>query len=274
MDRPRSTVIAAIEANVLLQTRAFALASPQIRICDEGRIFRIESGLPHPYVNRVLRARFPAPLMDQQIREVVTSYRSREVPVSWMVGPSSAPVDLGDHLLRAGLIRERDEVGMAMDLASLSEELAMPPGLAVQRVVDRAGLEQWTEIVGVSFGLAGYLRSLLCNALAGAVEGDVSAWRLFLGVLDGNAVGASRLFLHSDVAGVYHVATLPEARRRGVGPAMTLAALSEGKRLGYPLAVLRATPLAESLYGRLGFKKYCRFNWYLWPKQGIRWKLR
>jgi hypothetical protein len=140
MDRPRATVIAAIEANVFLQARSFALASPPVRFCEEEHVLRIESDAPHPYVNRVLWARLPAPLVGQQIREVVASCRSRKVPLSWMVGPSSAPVDIGDHLRRAGLMRERDEVGMAMDLASLSEELGTPTGLVVQRVADRADL--------------------------------------------------------------------------------------------------------------------------------------
>jgi len=262
-------MMASIEDNLADQARAFASASPLIWVRDEGHILRIESDVPHPYVNRVLWARVPAPLADQTVQEVVSTYRSRRVPLNWMVGPSSAPVDLGDHLLSAGLIRERDEVGMAVDLAALPEELDMPTGLAVHRVADGASLVQWAEIVGASFGLPEYLRSLLCDALAGAVEGEVSAWRLFLGALDGEAVGASRLFLHSGAVGVYHVATVPGARRRGVGSAMTFAALSEARRLGYPLAVLRADSSAQSLYTRLGFKEYCRFGWYVWPEEGI-----
>jgi GNAT superfamily N-acetyltransferase len=102
------------------------------------------------------------------------------------------------------------------------------------------------------------------------VEGEVSACRLLLGVLDGEAIGASRLFLDTQAAGVYHVAALPRARGRGVGSAMTFAAVMEARSLGCPLAVLRAAPAGQRLYRRLGFREYCRFHWYLRPGGGMR----
>lgn len=116
----------AVEINLAEQARAFASASPQIQLHDERDTLRTESDIPHPYLNRVLLSRFSAPVVRQREEEVLAAYRSRKAPVSWMVGPSSAPVDLGDRLLEAGLIREKDEVGMAMDLATLPEEVASP----------------------------------------------------------------------------------------------------------------------------------------------------
>lgn len=268
MDQRRAGMMASIEGNLAHQARAFASCSPQIRVRDEEGLLALESNIPHSYVNRVVWARLVESVADERVQEIVDGYRSRQVPVSWMIGPSSAPKDLGDRLLRAGLRRERDEVGMAMDLSSLPQGVALPPGLVVHPVADREGLGRWVGIVRASFGLPDFLSSVLQDVLVSGLGSEVSPWRLFLGVLDGEPVGASRLFLHADGAGVYHVGTLPWARGRGMGSAMTWAALREAGRLGYSLAVLRAETSAQGLYQRLGFEEYFRFHWYLWSSQG------
>ncbi|NIN63867.1 MAG: GNAT family N-acetyltransferase, partial [Anaerolineae bacterium] len=84
------------------------------------------------------------------------------------------------------------------------------------------------------------------------------------GSLDGETVGASRLFMGAGVAGVYAVGTLPKKRRQGIGTAMTLAALGEARRLGYRIGVLRAAEMALGIYRRLGFTDFCRFGVYEW----------
>ncbi|MGZ8781992.1 MAG: GNAT family N-acetyltransferase [Gaiellaceae bacterium] len=53
---------------------------------------------------------------------------------------------------------------------------------------------------------------------------------------------------------VSFVATRPDARNRGLASAVTRAALVEARRRGFLTASLQATPMAERLYARLGFR--------------------
>jgi GNAT superfamily N-acetyltransferase len=57
-----------------------------------------------------------------------------------------------------------------------------------------------------------------------------------------------------DDANISFVATRPDARRTGLATLVTSAALRRAQANGFSTASLQATPMAERLYGRLGFK--------------------
>jgi ribosomal protein S18 acetylase RimI-like enzyme len=56
------------------------------------------------------------------------------------------------------------------------------------------------------------------------------------------------------VAGIYDMGVAAHERRRGVGRALTAAALDLGRAAGCSFATLNATPEGELLYRRLGFR--------------------
>jgi GNAT superfamily N-acetyltransferase len=98
--------------------------------------------------------------------------------------------------------------------------------------------------------------------------GEGTPWHHYVGWLQDKAVGVASLLLHAGVAGIYGVATLPEARRQGVGTAMTLRTLREAQKLGYQIAVLTPSKMGIRIYRRIGFQEYCSIHHYVWsPSQ-------
>ena len=91
--------------------------------------------------------------------------------------------------------------------------------------------------------------------------GDDSAWRHHVGWLGDEPVATSTLFLG---AGIYFVLTRREARRRGIGAALTLVGLKAARNLGYEIGVLGASPIGVPFYEELGFREYCRIAVYEW----------
>ena len=66
------------------------------------------------------------------------------------------------------------------------------------------------------------------------------------------------------MAGIYCVSTAKPARRRGIGAAVTLAALLEARDLGHTIGVLTSSEMGYPVYRGLGFVEYCRIGLYEW----------
>lgn len=86
---------------------------------------------------------------------------------------------------------------------------------------------------------------------------------LLVARVDGRAVATSLGFVGGGAVGIYGVGTVPDARGRGYGSAVTLAAMDWGAEKGADLAILHATELGEPVYRRLGFEAVCTIGQWL-----------
>lgn len=255
----------AIESNIIDQYPFIFSSLPRFEICATEKLVWYSSGIVYPYLNHILLARLNPETIDSEIDEIIDEFKRRSVPVTWSVGPSSRPSELGTYLTGHGLTYMKDETGMAMDLSEEILDQPDPDDLKIKRVLNEGMLQEWFHPVSVSFGYPKNITSLLLNLYSRVDVGEESPWRLFIGYMNGKPVGASRLFFGAGVAGIYHVATVPQVRGRGIGTAMTLAALRDAWSMNYRIAVLRAAERALGVYRRLGFKGCCPFHFYLWP---------
>jgi GNAT superfamily N-acetyltransferase len=96
-----------------------------------------------------------------------------------------------------------------------------------------------------------------CMFRPGALGGPVRFW---IGSVDGGAVTVAVSCELEGVVGVYFVATLPEARGRGYGAAITDAAARANPSLP---AVLQSSDLGRPVYERLGFRTVSRYSLWL-----------
>src|SRR5215204_4586396 len=142
---------------------------------------------------------------------------------------------------------------MAADLSRLPEPTTIPDGLKIRRVSDERGLSDYAQVIAANWDPPDEAVSTFYARVAPALlEPDCPA-RLLLGYVQGKPVVASECFLYAGVAGLYNVVTLPTARQRGFGSALTLAALLKAREAGYRTAVLQASARGQSIYARLSF---------------------
>jgi GNAT superfamily N-acetyltransferase len=95
--------------------------------------------------------------------------------------------------------------------------------------------------------------------------GDDS-FAFFVAHLDGQPAGTSVLVRTDDVSGIYAVATVEEARRRGVGRAATWAAIDQARAWGSSAVLLQATDMGYPLYAAMGFRTITQIALLGWPK--------
>ncbi|HEU4600091.1 MAG TPA: GNAT family N-acetyltransferase [Solirubrobacterales bacterium] len=107
----------------------------------------------------------------------------------------------------------------------------------------------------------GYVRTfgLPEGLLAGA---DAAEFRLRVARLDGRDVGAVLAYDHDGDCGIFNLGTLADARRRGIGTALTALALHEARARGCTTATLQSTEIAEGVYSVLGFGDLGRYLEY------------
>jgi GNAT superfamily N-acetyltransferase len=84
-------------------------------------------------------------------------------------------------------------------------------------------------------------------------------------VLDDRVVGTTAVITAHGVAGIFLVHVAEEHRRRGIGAALTVAALGCGRRRGMHTAALMASPAGEPLYRRLGFTTSSEYRLFTFP---------
>ena len=226
--------------------------------------------------NVVLAARFAPEDADRRIGEIADAYRQAGTGFVWWVGPADTPADLGERLARAGLTLEGTAPAMAAHLADVPLDEPPPAGLEIVPVTDRATLDEFLEVITADW------LEWTGGEMTPVQQRTLDAWRReipsrfafepvplrWIGRLDGRAVATSRLPLGAGVAGLYAVSTLAAHRGRGVGRAMTIAALRAAHSIGHRIGVLQSSDLGYSVYRRLGFREL--FTYDVWVHPGPR----
>jgi GNAT superfamily N-acetyltransferase len=255
-DTSDEAVLAAIDLNWRASSRAFGLA-PSTVIRDDDELYWYVTGLPSGAFNSIMYANLPTPeRIDAAVAELHALRERHGVPVGWLIGPSSRPTDLGRELEARGLEHRVTLTPMTRTLDALPTAEPVP-GLTVERVEDPAAYEAWIVAEHRGFGEEGEAEGGLAAIRRAMGIGHGYPLHHFLGRLDGAPVATATLLPTGGIAGIHDVSTVPEARRRGIGTAMTLAALRAGRALGYEIAFLQPSAMGRPIYERIGFRQRC-----------------
>jgi GNAT superfamily N-acetyltransferase len=218
--------------------------------------------LPYNTVLRFIVAGDP----DRQIDDVFDHYRRRDVPFMWIVHPSARPLDLGDRLARRGLVEAEVCPGMCMQLAALPALEVAPPGIEIRETTAQEDIAAVLEMVAWRWDVPVAVRPALASVARafdiGAPDGAVRCWVAWK---DGTPVSKVILHTAAGAAGIYGVATRPEARGLGLARTLTLAAFHAARRDGQRIGVLHSTPMAQRMYEKLGFRAVAPFRIFAPP---------
>jgi ribosomal protein S18 acetylase RimI-like enzyme len=154
---------------------------------------------------------------------------------------------------------------MALDLVDWRPDDGLPIGVTIDRVVDAPGLDRWREVQRRGLALDDRSTDAWFTAHRRPGFAPDLPLRNWVATLGREPVAAAALFVGAGVAGIYNVCTVPEARGRGIGRAVTAAALAHALARGLRLAVLGSSDMGYPVYRRLGFREVSRLRSYATP---------
>jgi GNAT superfamily N-acetyltransferase len=213
------------------------------------------ANVPDPPVNTVQVISEPTePVAALTAAEQAFRERGRPLGIDIAVGRHPSV----DRAIReVGLMRLFAWPGMAVDVADLPS-LDLPEGIRVEPVNDERGAAAIAHVEQVGFGSEPEIAERFYAAASYGVEGG----RSFVAWEGDDPVGMAAAYLHAGAIGIFGVAVVPAARRRGIASALSVIA---AQAFPADLAWLHTDdPHARSVYERLGFREVAK--WEVWVR--------
>ena len=241
--RTDSDLVRAADENFIASFRKLAEHVPRAETRAVGSTFSFTTGLPLPLFNGCVVTR-EAPPAD--VVAAVGWVAAHNVPFRVWVAEKLVAA-LGTTLSSCRL-RPDPVVYPGMVLHPVPTVPPPPAGVTVASLSE-AGLDEFISVLEEG-GLTTELAHCLISP-SFAADPDV---RLFVGRLDGRLAGTSIAIRSRHASGVYNVGTLPSARRRGVGSALTWAAIDAGSAWECDTIVLQSSAMGLPMYSDMGFR--------------------
>ncbi len=254
----------------VLADAAMAFAGvPGVEVVDEGDVVRsFAPGRPQQYLNALARVTLDATSIAERLAALETAYRAAGLPMLWWLDDDVRPPDVRDALLAVGL---RDPGAEAVMVVSLPGELpAATAEVTVRRVEMIEDLDAWIAVLADAYGWsdASVVETMRTVYDPSRPHGRDERRIQLLARRAGAPVGAASLFRAAGQGWITNVGTIPAARGRGVGRAVTSACLRLAQERGDPTAWLAASTMGEPVYARLGFRTVGRLEHLVGPGTG------
>jgi len=254
---------------------------------------RIGSGVPGALIDRsngvtLLMTGLPLRLFNQvavhgddatagAIRDAVATVRSSGAPfaLNLRVGTDDRFVLVAERLGLVPLSAEPWMPGMALHPLTAGRPPGDPPPgdtpppdvrHEIRLVNDLAGIEDHVRVAVEGFDLAEpTARAIVRPDLLGMPDVYV-----YVGYAEGVATTSGMGVRTGQTIGVYNIATVPAARRRGYGASMTARITADGAAAGCDAAILQASAMGYPIYERMGFRTVVNYMAYVDPTSGTK----
>lgn len=264
----KPAIAEAIDASMTEEMAWFGRALPRGELHKTPELLWIYTGSGNP--NGVLRtssANEDPHYVSTRIDEMLSFFASRNVPFGWTIGPLTRPTNLAALLEARGFTYSASTTGMAIDLHVMREDIQVNRELTIREVENLETLKLLRTIEMQGFGASEKAAQIYYDTYAHAGFGNSMPWHHYIGWLYEKPVAIASILYHAGVAGIYGIATIPEARRQGIAGSMTLRTLHEARKQGYRIAILSPTEMSEAIYRRIGFQEYCKLLHYGSPRK-------
>ncbi len=224
------------------------------------------SGIPIYSYNGVLRCRLGKERFTREYRNFMDRFQDQGLPLIWWIGADNSPGNIACWLQEQGWKDEDHIPAMAAPLTADLEKTPETSAFTIKLAQNPEEKGVWMATMnrGMDFSAELVRRAVqVDHSLEGRPRQKQHRYTAFL---QDRPVATALMLPDAGVAGIFGVATLPEARGQGLGRAMALKAMQEAYRRGYRVATLVATPMGLPLYQSLGFRKLFYYHFLSWNR--------
>ena len=252
----------ALRANMCEFFRHISRSNPKEHFEDE-HFTRWYTPFPHLWFSGVLASDLPTSNTSSFISDTIGYFHNKGVDTfTWWTAPHLNSSDWKAVLSKHNFGFYRSVPGLALDLHELNESMLAENGLEIRFVEDEESLRSWVKILVKCYDLAPDQESMTLEVWLKL--GLDFPLRNYLGYYNGEPVSASSLFIGGGAAGVYGISTLPGARGKGFGSALTLRPLLDACEMGYRIGVLPPSEIGPTISRQLPNSQLCQVeNYYL-----------
>jgi GNAT superfamily N-acetyltransferase len=248
--------------NFVAAGMAIAAGVPGSLVRLDGGVALIATGLPIRFFNQVVILA-SKPDADA-VTTAVAAMRERDARFVVLLrrGMDTALVP---DMATLGLVSSGGSGPMpGMALHPLADGPATLPGPEeheIRLVEDLAGLVDHRRTAAAGFGIPEAVAEMAMHD--GLLDQEDCA--IYVGYSDGTPVTTGIGIRTGRTIGVYNIATIEAARRRGLGSLMTARIAADGRASGCDVAILQASEMGRSVYERLGYRTVVEYDGYVEP---------
>jgi GNAT superfamily N-acetyltransferase len=208
---------------------------------------------PSPIVTNTTWRSDPATDPGEALRTIDAIYAAAGFK-STLLTSSRTDADLEAAAVASGRVPAEELPVMVANRHAEPSDWPAPTGTSVRRLDPVADLALFRTIL-----IDGFFegdpegRELIEATFATSSPLAGSNVAVFIGGLDGRPASVAGAWLLGDDAAIGWVATLPDARRRGLGALVTARATEWAFEQGARIAALQASPSGRPVYERIGF---------------------
>ena len=245
MARELDPRIRAADRNFVVSAEKLVGIRPGSELRRIGATVAFDSRIPNRNFNGVIVLE---PAANEDVRTALDWIMGRDIAFSVRVREDLL-ASVEQTVMEAGLEPAEKVSEPVMVIRPPAEVPEPPAGVSVREVVDDATLEDHIRSTVAS----GFPEDLT-RTLYGRWWLDDPDIRMFTAYLDGRPAGNSLAIRSGEVSGVFSVGVPEDLRGRGIGSAVTWAAVQAGREWGCELVALQSSPMGFGVYRRMGFE--------------------
>lgn len=175
---------------------------------------------------------------------------------AWTVWVHESDLEATALVRNAGHVLDSAPEGMGCAL----DELVAPDSLEELDYTESPSIEELQLVLAQGYGLPPQVSESAVGAVPGGPDTFVGIARA-----GGRPACTAQVTIVAEDAGVYAVATVPEARGRGLARRLQYLLLQRAKELGARTTTLQASKLGRPVYAALGYKSFGPMN--MWERR-------